>query len=1019
VSGDDGIDGSHGHSGAAGATNGAHGDPGQHAYVPTMGQQGGRVRLVLSDGGDGMVSLSGELANPSDTVTQIRTAAYVGEQGSITVSAFGGRGGRGGNGGNGGDGAVGHAGADATRFASGRDGGPGGDGGNAGSATSGANGGAGGAITIVVSEDDTPLLMLLEHDVHGGAGGHAGTNGVGGHGGEGGSGGDSYSWTETDSYTDSHGDRQSTTSSHFNAGGSRGRAGRNGAHGQADVARGVDGCEGSLTIEVSGGSDVASYASRYDLRLRYFVHEGLNVDDVYEPGECVRVASVQVENVGGMPTPAKDELRLGLVPGPWVEPDATELVCIPGIIPGQLVHVDGELGFRITDFTPVEPGEPLAVTTAIDHRAWLPSVRRDFRDYYNSEHGVLGWMLVQFPAFASAVTNLRSLATGETTRVKFTVTNRCRLALGSQSPGGRTLRVRVTTAPETELGDDAVVFTADGSDIAPTVGWHHKIELLDAGATVALELELTIKDGAAAYHRYAGVVVLELGPLDAPDRPRPIHLRAFDVRVARRFVPDDADVLLVVNHRTTRDELAAWEGMAARLMARLAVWDLSRGRHLDLERPLDDGKSLADWFAGKAMVVLDNEIDGPDGRVHPHAFLCSDQALCVGAAGLDIAFIGRGPAMRELLIPGANARAMSIAPALVEDAAAAVKALREVPRTLTPVYRRYWLRRWKRPSGDWLERQALRLSRHLRDALPAERHLVVHRFTPELTSSSVWGKKWRVGTLETMRTLDATAGSIVHAAVDDATVHDAGYVRSAAATVAILAMFDFGEQLERLRWTLANPGAEAHVIDQIADSLLVDLANELAVVAAPAGPPLRDLERSMPRLRAFTYGSGTAEIGSTAGASMIRLIGRLQFVARNHVTWFERVPPLRWLRRAPRIQAHVEQAIDTLLASMFGPGNLSVTREATLSIAQALATTTFRWDWWFENRRAGSLKLARAPLDAPGLTSDVELFEPPSERVVSGDELDTIAAAKAAATKRREELVAAGDLEHAELTSRH
>ena len=49
--------------------------------------------------------------------------------------------------------------------------------------------------------------------------------------------------------------------------------------------------------------------------------------------------------------------------------------------------------------------------------------------------------------------------------------------------------------------------------------------------------------------------------------------------------------------------------------------------------------------------------------------------------------------------------------------------------------------------------------------------VVVIGTAPEVVSRFLWIKKWKVGTLETVRTLDAAAGSIVHLAAADAAFH--------------------------------------------------------------------------------------------------------------------------------------------------------------------------------------------------------------------------------------------------------
>ena len=75
-----------------------------------------------------------------------------------------------------------------------------------------------------------------------------------------------------------------------------------------------------------------------------------------------------------------------------------------------------------------------------------------------------------------------------------------------------------------------------------------------------IEISVRLREGAPEYLRFAAHVTLELGDIEAPAQTRPIQLRGFDIRVARPFAVSDADLLLVVNHRTTREH-SLWARM--------------------------------------------------------------------------------------------------------------------------------------------------------------------------------------------------------------------------------------------------------------------------------------------------------------------------------------------------------------------------------------------------------------------------------------------------------------------------
>src|SRR5690606_10493776 len=139
--------------------------------------------------------------------------------------------------------------------------------------------------------------------------------------GSGGSGGSGYSWTESESYTDSNGNRQTRTTHHSKPGGSRGRSGRDGRAGRAVLRAGPNGEAGSVSIEVHDeGGRATSYRSRYDVRLVSFEHRNANDDGIYEPEEKVSVSRVSIQNTGGMPLPKHHDVVVRVADDGWIAP---------------------------------------------------------------------------------------------------------------------------------------------------------------------------------------------------------------------------------------------------------------------------------------------------------------------------------------------------------------------------------------------------------------------------------------------------------------------------------------------------------------------------------------------------------------------------------------------------------------------------------------------------------------------------------------------------------------------------
>ena len=1018
----DGRDGDH----AAGYSQG--GMRGRDAAQPAAGGHAGTIRVTLAHA-DGVVTVRGEAVSQAGERRDVRETLVALSMGYVELPAQGGPGGPGGKGGRGGNGAPGAAGDDATRWSSGTDGGPGGHGGDGGDGSSGGRGGDGGAVVIEVAEADTPLLMLLHPDVDGGAGGAPGAPGSGGTGGAGGPGGRSYRWTTESSTTDLDGHTRTTTHNHSNRGGDSGYAGTDGARGRRPLGAGASGERGTFSIQVTGGDGaVTAYDSRYDLRLAGFAHENANEDAVYEPGELVRVFDLEVENVGGMPTPSQADLQLTLLAGGWVAPEPGELLCPRALAAGARVKLPGDLRFRIRDVDMVAPSEPLEVEEGILQRAMLPAVGRAFEQYQAATLAD-GTFVIRFPARASTVTSLRAVAAGEATRVVLTITNQSTAALGSASPSGRVVRVRIAAATATagdpagganELTDEHVELVAANGTFDASTGWLHEVPLLPAGESVEIELRARVKPGAPDYARFVGVATLELGRLDAATRPRAVQLRAFDFRVARPFHPSEADLLLVVNHRTTREELGAWEALAARMAFRLGVWDLTREGHFDLEAPVGAGGAmLIDMMAGKAIAVLDNEIDGPSGPMRPHELVSGDQALRAAAAGIDIAFVGRGPDLARMLVPttgyapdGDDRERGEPGVALVKseqpDVAALVRV--EPTRGLVAVRRRRWLRFWAAPEPAWLEAQARALAAELAGAHPLHRHVVVHRFDPVVESKLLWWKTWRVGTLETVRTLDAAKGSLMHLELDDARLHDPHYFEGDEAATALMVLFDPAEKLERLRRLATSADVDEGTLACIVDVLLLDVANEFAAVCAPGGDADDPaIEAALGTLRAVAGAKLTASYDSVVGGALLRFASRARFFAQARVKAWERLPPWRWSRRAPVACGIVERLVGELVRTAFP------TVEATQLARDVERGAAALHAEWKRQCKAGTasgsvgewaLAMLRAPITELRITSDTELLATAAERVLTAVDYDAIAATTARESAARVALVA-------------
>lgn len=1021
VSGAHGANGAHGAPGGSGVGAGADGHPGGDASQARIGQSAGAIRVRLAPEaheGDRALRLDAWLRGPDGASHERTEEIAFDEGGFIDLRARGGRGGDGGVGGDGGDGARGRRGANASRYSSGGNGGRGGDGGRGGNGTSGASGGSGGNVEVAVSGDDTHLLMLVRHDVRGGDGGVAGRNGRGGSGGAGGAGGSSHHWTTTESYRDANGNSRTRTRHHSNPGGSSGPSGSAGSPGRARLHDGADGPDGRFRISVHYADRVEAYPDRYRLRLVSFQHLCANRDGVYEPDERVEVRGLKVMNVGAMPTPHNHDVQLALESEGWVWPDRDAHLLLPRALgPGEIADVEGSLFFTIGDWTPDAPADAFAAADHIMQGAVLPAAHRAFEGYHGPEDPQ-GRFDVRFPVQASVLESLHSLAPGEAAKVRFAVRSVSARSFGYAGELGRELRFRLR--PEgSELGPEHVTLHDDtGAALPWDEGWLLRIASLGPRETRSFEATLSFAPDAPFYRSARFRLSLEL---ERPHRPevRPIQLRDFEWRVARRYRRvEGCDLLLVTSHRTTREQIEAWERLAARLGLSVAIWDCSLEGHLDLRAELGahvGGGSLLAHVSGGTVVILDAEIESAAGPARPHRLLDRDAIALMKTRDVSVAVIGGQEGDVDIvrwLMPddASEPDARRESPAALRDSLVGLGDLHgqgelDVHEVCEVHHVGFF---FEPPTEALLQRRAESLSRDLRDAYPNRRFVVSPRYAPEEVSSAGLVKRWRLGEIEVRTTLESARGRVVHVADRLGEARPEDIDGSHFQQVLLLAR-DFEKKLERLERAVAE-GADA--LPEVR-AILVDLVNEQrAVLASPwrRGLSRSEMERALPLLRMMRDRAGRLEARSPEQEpALIELAARLRYFSRAQPRWWEW--PLSPLRRAPSLRRVTRRLLDDWIEATFGVASTQTDdradqgrgrvrdawrrvrdREAALRDGRA----AFEETHGPADARAHSRLLMREPIEWRGVTSDAELLEEASDRVRSTSRLAALRARDAA-----------------------
>ncbi|UJR85420.1 hypothetical protein [Sandaracinus amylolyticus] len=1017
ASGRPGAAGARGYDGSDGSGAGGDGSPGGHAGAASPGESGGFVGIAMRSEGATMVRVEGTRRFAEGRAHDVREIVTIGDYGFVDVIARGGAGGHGGDGGRGGDGATGRRGHDATRYSSGGNGGRGGDGGRGGRASSGASGGAGGRVVVQVDDADTHLLMLIRRGIEGGAGGQPGRHGEGGSGGAGGAGGSSHSWTETEHYTDSQGKPQTRMRFHSNPGGSRGPSGDAGASGSGPLYAGHDGAIGAFSIEVHTLAGPKQYPGRYELMLSGITLRTDDRDGVFEPGELVRVDGIRVRNVGAMPSPSSRAITLEVRDSKWCGALANEVLEVPRSVPaGAEVDVPGTLTFELRDHAPSDPADPLAEHERVSLRAHVVDVNRSFERFEPDAMASPATMLVRFPIAASVVEGLVALAPGEVTRLRFAIRNQSKLALGANSPSRRRIRARLSLF-ESELGDDAALLIDEHGAPVPMrgEGLVRELDLLEAGADWIFEGALGMRESAPSYRELRLRLTLEIGRLDMPDVLRVVQHRELRVRCVRTLAPDARmDWLLVAHHRTSREEIDAWEALAARHERSLAVWDLSREGHLEL------GSSVIERLNGGLVIVLGHPMSSAGREVRAAEMLSHATMAQLAEAGADLLLAGGSADLRALLAPAAIDR--DVAPADGEDALIERLASRvESEGALVETAELHEIGMFfESARKERLEARARALAERLATRFPQRRFTIVWELAPAPRGSWLLVHRYRLGRIRVLARPAARCG-VAHVALADHALADPRTIASNECATAIAVASGPDDQIDALARAIeVGDAARARVWS---DAILVGLASEqLAVLRrtrSRAGLSRAQMREALPRLLRLAHTPLVPGDREDAITIVAELAAKLRFFADTQVRLWERIPGISWARRAASLDALTEALIGEMIDAQSSDELVRrALRDRTREIEKTLRQ---RWkdarttDISARDRGAWARTTVLAPVEREGVTTDDELLVADDGDLVQLDAWNARLRAAHASDQARSALVASAERERSEL----
>ncbi|KAH7081221.1 hypothetical protein BKA63DRAFT_549959 [Paraphoma chrysanthemicola] len=596
-----------GHTGIAGtqvwsgnnnyeAPHGCTGRAGQSASVPSAGTAGHNLSVKLSYSRDrpGLVQLSGEgpLSGRRWELSQYQ---------SVHLDCRGGDGGAGGRGENGQRGGQGSYGNDATQYRDATCGGRGARGGDGGRGSSGASGGDAGSAYITVAEDDLDTIVAVQWTTSGGNGGATGVHGQPGAGGLGGLGGHGCSWTETHSrnVTEYNGNSyvEYYNTYHSRAGAPPGPGGLSGMHPHEPLYGGRAGRNGHSQIRVLKNDLTEEvYTSRYQLVVKGFDVVDENMDGINEPGEFLKVQNIRVQNVGGMPSPKGNVLKILIRSTPWLEPVALEPLELPrDILPGATVSVHGVLKAFIKNETGKRPpGTTFKVYDTVVLVAFFERLGRTLPEFSGRVD-----VSYQYPMVMTAPKYLDCVAKGDMVQFSWTIANVSTKAYGSRSAMHRTCG--------THLSDPCEVFDLKYADETSPHEISNAIDVLGPGSEVTVTENFQVSQFVPVF--ITGYININL-MLSDPQTGKLRIITSFNLRIqissAYSYNPL-SHFLLVINSSTPNKAI-------------LQTMDfVNNGLHLPLDifnlslvgsyKNLDADRTVLWNYIGKSIIIFGNTID--------------------------------------------------------------------------------------------------------------------------------------------------------------------------------------------------------------------------------------------------------------------------------------------------------------------------------------------------------------------------------------------------------------------------
>ncbi|CAG8445600.1 1708_t:CDS:2 [Acaulospora colombiana] len=574
-------------------------------------------------------------------------------------------------------------------------------------------------------------------------------------------------------------------------------------------------------------SKIEEFDRPYQLKIVDFnLHKSEPKDSsgICEPGSSIVIDQIKVRNTGEMSTPINCHVKISIMKTDDLIPVPDQCILLHRAIkPREEILLNDSLGFRVKPQDQPALGNSFKELYDINLKVNVCEIERQIPSFK-----IPKTLDVCYPIRMCSNVGVRYIPGNDLTTIGWGLDNISDIDFGSESDSERVVAVKITLDDVNSLAFK----TKGGSENASII---IDVPELKSRNQIFMSCNIFRKDNAPTSIRASLSVSLQLGTIENPEKAQDIEIRKLLVRISPRFdKTKDFDFILVTNRYTNDEEYFAWSRICKDFGLKMAVWDISREGHFELENLKND-------FRGKTIVILNNDFEDIESisnvkneKVKACAldFIKPNQ-FHEAACNYDIKFYIIGPDLGEygfekLFVPlietrycvSSNIRKIEKYVDYKRKQADAVYNSSEERHRQVESFKCH-LRRSFRSDGDYLKSKKDKLSISLRALFPNQRYIIF----------PMVGNSRDDDQIMICRTLDRTRYHLVYLSVEDSDIHRQMHIMKRSNKIGFLACISFTKRLEILRSltveSFRKEELNEELLNILQDLVEVDLAIEL------------------------------------------------------------------------------------------------------------------------------------------------------------------------------------------------